>query len=185
MATNEPATKGIETTVGEIENQFYNLGGTKFPQETDIRVKRFYSELSVKRIYNKFTTFESDVDEMIIINKIRLFSFCEHHLLPFFGYVSIGYIPDGKILGLSKFQRLVDKVASRPTIQETLTVDIAEAVQQYLKPKGVGVVINCQHTCMFGRGIERPEIGVSSQVLIGNFKQNIHTRQEFFNRISE
>jgi GTP cyclohydrolase I len=106
-------------------------------------------------------------------------------LLPFFGYVSIGYIPDGKIMGLSKFQRLVDKVASKPTVQENVTMEIANAVEMYLKPKGVGVVVNCQHTCMFGRGIERPEIGVSSQVLLGNFKQNIHTRQEFFNRIRE
>lgn len=188
MASNESTTESAKSSIAltdTVKWQFARLGGDEFPDETTARVNRFYTELEKKRAYEKFTTFESKTDEMVIINKIRIFSFCEHHLLPFFGYVSIGYIPDGKIMGLSKFQRLVDKVASKPTVQENITNEIADAVMMYLNPKGVGVVTNCQHTCMFGRGIERPEISVSAQVLKGNFKQNIHTRQEFFNRIRE
>lgn len=187
MATNESATESTETSIipKEVQWFFANLGGRDFPKETTWRVCRFFTELENKRAYDKFTTFESKADNMVIINKIRIFSFCEHHLLPFFGYCSIGYIPDGKILGLSKFQRLVDKIASRPSIQENVTVEIADAVEKILNPKGLGVITNCQHTCMFGRGIERPEITVSSQVVRGSMKENADTRQEFFNRISE
>lgn len=185
MVANDTATKGFESKMNEVQWLFTNLGGGEFPEETTHRVTRFFDELGVKRGYEKFTTFDSDADNMVIINKIRIFSFCEHHLLPFFGYVSIGYIPEGKIMGLSKFQRLVDKVASKPSVQENITVEIADAVEKYLKPKGLGVVSTCQHTCMFGRGIERPEISVSSQVVRGYMKENAHTRQEFFNRIRE
>lgn len=185
MVANDPAAKGFEFKMSLVRDQFHSLGGKVFPTETTQRVERFYKELETKRTYEKFTTFESNADNMVIINKIRIFSFCEHHLLPFFGYVSIGYIPDGRIMGLSKFQRLVDKVASKPSVQENVTVEIADAVEKYLKPKGLGVVSTCQHTCMFGRGIERPEISVSSQVVRGSMKENAHTRQEFFNRIRE
>ena len=163
--------------------EYYNLlGGKAFPQETEERVMRFKDELAEKRQYSKFTTFDTTNDEMILINGIKLFSFCEHHLLPFFGYCSIAYIPNGKILGLSKFQRLVDKISSVPTLQENVTNDIAEGVEGILKPKGLGVASTCVHTCMFGRGINTSTITVNSQVVKGIMKDPI-AKSEFLQRI--
>jgi GTP cyclohydrolase I len=165
-----------------VEKWYDNLGGERFPKDTTERVEKYFKEMEEKREYSKFTAFETNNDEMIIINQIKIFSFCEHHLLPFFGHCSIGYIPNGKILGLSKFQRLVDSVATRPTLQEDVTQAIANRVQQLLSPKGLGVIANCQHSCMFGRGIERPEIYVSTQVLRGEFKDIESMRNEFLGR---
>ena len=185
MVIDVPTTSSSEIKMNNfVENYYHALGGKEFPKETTDRLKRFFAELIVKREYKKFTTFPTNNDQMIIVNKIRIFSFCEHHLLPFFGYVSVGYIPDGLIMGLSKFQRIVDKIASKPTLQENVTQEIADKVKEILNPKGLGVSLNCQHTCMFGRGVERPEINVSSQVLLGAFK-NTETRHEFFMRIRE
>lgn len=168
-----------------VEEWFKRLGGKEFPKDTDQRVENYFKEMKVKRDYKKFTAFETKLDEMIIINKIKIFSFCEHHLLPFFGHCSIGYVPTEHILGLSKFQRLVDSVSTKPTLQEDVTEAIANKVESLLKPRGLGVTMNCQHSCMFGRGIERPEIFVSSQVLRGAFKANPSMRSEFLHRVSE
>ena len=168
-----------------VEEWFKRMGGKHFPKDTDQRVENYFKEMKVKRDYKKFTAFDTKNDEMIIVNKIKIFSFCEHHLLPFFGHCSIGYIPNGKILGLSKFQRLVDSVSTIPTLQEDVTEAIAKKVEELLSPKGLGVTMNCQHSCMFGRGIERPEIFVSSQVLRGQFKDNHSMRQEFLSRAKE
>lgn len=167
-----------------IEKYFHLLGGDKFPVDTLVRVLAFSTELKSKRDYDKFTTFKSDVDEMIIINGIKVFSFCEHHLLPFFGYASIGYIPDGKIMGLSKFQRLVDKLSSLCTVQENLTSEIALFIEQTLSPKGIGVAITALHTCMYGRGINTSTITVNSQVLRGKIKEEQIARSEFLQRIN-
>ena len=169
-----------------VKQFFRILGGesSEFPDETTDRVLRFKSELANKRAYIKFTTFKTDTDEMIIINGLKLFSFCEHHLLPFFGYGSIGYIPDGKILGLSKFQRLVDKVSSKPTLQEDITNEIANMVQKTLSPKGIGVAFTCIHACMFGRGINTSTCSVNTQVLKGLMKDEHDTRAEFLQRIN-
>jgi len=167
-----------------IAKEYYELlGGTNFPKDTNDRVQRFGNELNEKRLYEKFTTFDSTNDEMIVINGIKLFSFCEHHLLPFFGYCSIAYIPQGKILGLSKFQRLVDKIASIPTLQENVTSAIAEQVEKILEPKGLGVATTCVHSCMFGRGINTSTISVNSQVLKGAMKEG-SARTEFLSRIN-
>jgi len=165
-----------------VSEWFERLGGKDFPKDTDQRVENYFKEMEKKRNYTKFTAFPTTNDEMIIINKIKIFSFCEHHLLPFFGHCSVGYIPDGKILGLSKFQRLVDSVSTLPTLQEDVTQAIANKVEKLLSPKGLGVVANCQHSCMFGRGIERPEIYVSTQVLQGIFSDT-DVRSEFLNRV--
>jgi len=154
-----------------------------FPQETEERVSKFFLELKTKREYSKFTTFKSSIDEMIVINGIKVFSFCEHHLLPFFGYCSIGYIPNGDIFGLSKFQRLVDKIASKPTLQESITDDIATELYALLLPKGLGIAMTCVHTCMFGRGINTSTITVNSQVLKGAIKDIPEARNEFLARI--
>ena len=164
------------------EEYFKLLGGIKFPTETTARVKRFSEELNRKRNYEKFTTFETTNDEMIVVNRIKVFSFCEHHLLPFFGYCNIAYIPHGKILGLSKFQRLVDSIASKPTLQESVTQEIADKVSEILNPKGVAVAMSCVHTCMYGRGINTSTISVNTQVLQGVMKDQ-NAKTEFLARI--
>lgn len=174
-----------ENEVTHVKWQHWCLGGdpAKFPKETEKRVKKFYKELSNKRNYSKFTKFKSGSDEMIVINGLKAFSFCEHHLLPFFGYGTIAYIPDGRILGLSKFQRIVDKVCSRPTLQENVTATIADKIQDFIKPKGIGVSLSCVHACMFGRGINTSTCNVNTQVLRGIIKDKPQTRQEFLLRI--
>jgi GTP cyclohydrolase I len=164
------------------EEYFKLLGGINFPTETTARMKHFSNELKSKRDYEKFTTFQTNNDEMIVVNRIKLFSFCEHHLLPFFGFCNIGYIPDGKILGLSKFQRLVDLIASKPTMQETITQEIADKVEEILKPKGTAIAMSCVHTCMYGRGINTSTITVNTQVLNGLMK-NQNPKSEFLARI--
>tara|TARA_Y100000310_G_scaffold321064_1_gene378211 strand:+ start:600 stop:1124 length:525 start_codon:yes stop_codon:yes gene_type:complete len=165
-----------------VKEYFDLLGGKDFPEETQSRVMNFSKELETKRNYDRFTTFDTKNDEMIVINKIKLFSFCEHHLLPFFGYCYIGYIPTGKILGLSKFQRAVDKICSKPTLQENITEEIASFLDDLLHPLGLGVALSCIHTCMFGRGINTSTITVNSQVLKGRFR-NEEVKTEFLMRI--
>lgn len=165
------------------EEYFRLLGGDNFPRDTIGRVDNFSRELETKRNYDRFTTFDTKNDEMIVINRIKLFSFCEHHLLPFFGYCNIGYVPTGKILGLSKFQRAVDKVCSKPTLQENITEEIANFLDDLLHPLGLGVATSCVHTCMFGRGINTSTITVNSQVLKGRFKEE-EVKTEFLARIN-
>lgn len=162
------------------------LGGhhEDFPEETVNRILNFRTELQEKRGYSKFTTFNSDMDEMIIVNGIKIFSFCEHHLLPFFGFCSIGYIPRGKILGLSKFQRLVDKISSAPSLQEKITHFLVLEMDKLLKPKGIGVALTCVHTCMYGRGINTSTCEVNSQALSGIIKEKKSSRDEFLERIT-
>lgn len=154
-------------------------------KETNRRVLQYFRELSVKRAYNRFTTFKSDTDEMIIGNHLRLYSVCEHHLLPFFGEVAIGYIPNGKIFGLSKFQRIVDKVASRPQLQERLTKEIAEFINVAIHPLGIGVVIRAIHTCVFARGVQSANAEFTTNVMLGNFRNKAETRSEFFASIAD
>ncbi len=176
-------SKEFDNTV----NGYYQLiGGNikEYDKETSRRLRAFGNELSRKRSYEKFTAFKADHDDMIIGNHLRLFSFCEHHLLPFFGEVAIGYIPDRKIFGLSKFQRLVDKVSSRPQLQERLTYQILEEIKYRLQPKGVGVVIKAIHTCVFARGTQSSSAEFTTSAVDGIFKDNINTKQEFFSIIN-
>ena len=116
---------------------------------------------------------------MIIGNHLRLFSFCEHHLLPFFGEVAIGYIPDKKIFGLSKFQRLIDKVSSKPQLQERLTYQILEEINNRLEPKGIGVVIKAIHTCVFARGTQSSH----SRIYYIRSRRNIQGKYKYKKRI--
>ena len=127
--------------------------------------------------------FESDNDEMIIIKNIELYSLCEHHLLPFFGKCHVGYLPNGKILGLSKIARIVDVFARRLQVQETLTKQIAETILKYTQAKGVGVVIEAQHLCMMMRGVEKQNSIMKTSCMLGAFRKKISTRSEFLSLI--
>lgn len=128
--------------------------------------------------------FESAMDEMVLVKDIELYSMCEHHILPFTGKCHIAYIPDGKVLGLSKFARIVDMYARRMQIQENLTREIAQAVQDVTQASGVAVVIEARHLCMMMRGVEKQNSSMSSSVMLGAFRQNQSTRQEFLTLVS-
>jgi GTP cyclohydrolase I len=123
--------------------------------------------------------FSVDYDEMVIIKDIDVFSLCEHHLLPFFGRAHVAYIPKGKVIGLSKIPRLVDAFARRLQVQERLTVQIAEAIQEKLKPRGVGVVIEAMHFCMIMRGVEKQNSVAVTSCMLGGFRDQLQTREEF------
>ncbi len=127
--------------------------------------------------------FESDDDEMIIIKDIELYSLCEHHLLPFFGKCHVGYIPNGKIIGISKVARIVDVFARRLQVQENLTKEIAETLLKYTQAKGVGVVIEAKHLCMMMRGVEKQNSVLKTSCMLGSFRKDSSTRSEFLSLI--
>ncbi|MCK5215474.1 MAG: GTP cyclohydrolase I FolE [Candidatus Omnitrophica bacterium] len=127
--------------------------------------------------------FESDNDEMIIVKDIELYSLCEHHLLPFFGRCHVGYLPDGKVIGLSKIARIVDVFARRLQIQENLTKQIAETILKYTNAKGVGVVIEAKHLCMMMRGVEKQNSCMKTSCMLGLFRSENPTRSEFLSLI--
>ena len=123
--------------------------------------------------------FESGTDEMVLVKNIELYSLCEHHMLPFIGKCHIGYIPNGKVLGLSKFARVVDMYARRFQIQEKLTRQIADAILDVTGAAGVGVIVEARHMCMMMRGVEKQNSIMSSSVMLGEFRDSNNTRQEF------
>ncbi|MDX1421261.1 MAG: GTP cyclohydrolase I FolE, partial [Rubricoccaceae bacterium] len=123
--------------------------------------------------------FEEEYSEMIIVKDIEVYSMCEHHMLPFFGKAHVAYIPNGKIVGLSKIPRVVDVYARRLQVQERLTHQIHEVIQHVLEPHGVGVVIEAQHLCMMMRGAEKQNSWTTTSAMCGEFLNNIHTRAEF------
>lgn len=125
--------------------------------------------------------FESDMDEMVLVQNIELYSMCEHHLLPFIGKCHIAYIPDGKVIGLSKIARITDFYARRLQVQEQLTHQIAECLMDSLKPKGVGVIIEAQHLCMMMRGVEKQNSLLKTYKMLGNFRTDNSIRSEFIN----
>jgi GTP cyclohydrolase I len=128
--------------------------------------------------------FETTNNDMIIVKDIEFYSLCEHHMLPFFGKVHIGYIPNKKILGISKFGRIVEMYSRRLQIQERLTHQIAEAIDKVINPLGVGVVVDGVHLCMMMRGIEKQNARTISSCMLGVFKENIKTREEFLNLVN-
>jgi GTP cyclohydrolase I len=127
----------------------------------------------------KGALFEVNYDEMVIVKDIEMFSLCEHHLLPFFGKVHVAYIPHGRVLGLSKIPRLVDIFARRLQVQERLTVQIAETIQNAIQPLGVGVVIEARHLCVMMRGVEKQHSSAVTSHMLGSFRASEKTREEF------
>jgi len=129
--------------------------------------------------------FDSDNNEMVIVKDIELYSMCEHHLLPFVGKAHVAYLPQGKVIGLSKIARITDMFARRLQIQEQLTTQIAEAIQTATGAAGVGVVIEAQHFCMMMRGVQKQNSWTITSMMLGEFRENDRTRQEFLQLISK
>jgi GTP cyclohydrolase IA len=127
--------------------------------------------------------FTEEYDEMVIVKDVEMFSLCEHHLLPFFGKVHVAYIPNGKVIGLSKIPRLIDVFARRLQVQERLTMQIADCIQQAIAPEGVGVVIEARHLCMMMRGVEKQHSAAVTSSMLGAFRNEENTRQEFLSLI--
>lgn len=173
----EKAVKEILQAIGEDPER----DGLK---DTPSRVAKYYAEVSAglreqpAEHLNK--TFEVDHDELIVVRDITFYSICEHHLVPFFGKAHVAYLPKkgGRITGLSKLARLVDGFAKRPQVQERLTGQIADAIEEKLDPRGVAVVLEAEHLCMSMRGIKKPGSRTVTSSMRGQFRENASTRQE-------
>ena len=127
--------------------------------------------------------FDVDYDEMVMVKDIEFYSLCEHHLLPFFGKAHVAYVPSGKVIGLSKMARLVDVFARRLQVQERLTRQIAESIEQAIHPQGVAVILEAQHLCMMMRGVEKQHSSTVTSAMLGVFKTQLQTRNEFLSLV--
>lgn len=178
----EPLIKELLQHVGENPEREGLLN-------TPNRVGRMYKQLLAgydqdpEKILND-AIFTIAYDEMVIVKDIEFYSLCEHHMLPFFGHAYIAYIPDGKIVGLSKIPRLVDMFAKRLQVQERLTQQIADILEEMLQPKGVAVAINARHLCMSMRGVAKKEASMITSAMRGLFRTDARTRGEFLGLIS-
>jgi GTP cyclohydrolase I len=175
------AVRAIIEAIGEDPNR---QGLVRTPD----RVARAYAELTAgyhvdpERLIND-AIFDVTYDEMVIVREIDYYSLCEHHLLPFFGRCHVGYIPDGKVIGLSKIPRIVEMYARRLQIQEQMTRQIAEFLQETLHPQGVAVVCEGVHMCAAMRGVKKPNARMVTSSMLGVFKRNPTTRAEFLSNI--
>jgi GTP cyclohydrolase I len=178
----QAAMTRILTAVGEDPQR----DGLK---RTPERVSRMYAELLAgyqidpNSVVND-ALFDVKYDEMVIVRDIEFYSLCEHHLLPFIGRVHVAYIPNGKVLGLSKIPRIVDLYARRLQVQERMTRQIADFIRDLLHPQGVGVVVEALHLCMMMRGVQKHNARMTTSAMHGAFRGNLATRQEFLDNIS-
>jgi len=164
----DPARDGLEQTPARVARSLRFLTSG-------------YAENPVELL--RGAMFASDVDEMVVLKNVEFYSLCEHHLLPFYGQCHIAYIPDGRIVGLSKLGRVVDAFSRRLQVQERLTAEIAEAVREAVRPKGVGVVMEAHHLCMMMRGVEKQASRAVTSNMLGRFRQDARTRGEFLELI--
>lgn len=156
--------------------------------DTPKRIEKMYRELTrgyrqnPEEVINS-ALFDVDYDEMVVVTHINYYSLCEHHMLPFFGAAHVGYIPKGKVVGLSKIPRIVDMYARRLQVQERMTAQIANILQDQLNPDGVGVVVEGYHMCMSMRGVEKEKAKMITSTLLGSFRNDPSTRSEFLELI--
>lgn len=164
----DPSREGLERTPERVEKAYQFL-------------TRGYNE-DAEQLLNS-ALFTVNYDEMVIVKDIEMFSLCEHHMLPFFGKVHIAYIPNGKVIGLSKLPRLVDIYARRLQVQERMTTEIAETLMKVIQPQGVGVVVEARHLCMMMRGVEKQHSATVTSAMFGCFRNEKETREEFLSLV--
>ncbi|MER3523050.1 MAG: GTP cyclohydrolase I FolE [Ignavibacteria bacterium] len=164
----DPSREGLRRTPRRVANAYAFLTGG---------YQKNIAEVLNGAIFNE------RYSEMVIVKDIDFFSMCEHHLLPFFGKAHVAYIPNGKILGLSKMPRVVEVYARRLQVQERMTQQIADTLYEYLQPEGVGVVIEARHMCMMMRGVEKQNSIATTSAMLGVFRDDVKTRQEFLSLI--
>lgn len=170
----------VRTLLAEIGEDPLRDGLAGTPE----RVRRMYAELTAgyqtdpDRLING-ACFDVDYDEMVVVRDIEFFSLCEHHLLPFYGRAHVGYLPRGRVIGLSKIPRIVDMYAQRLQVQERLTVQIADFLMERLEPKGVGCVVEASHLCTMMRGVRKQQATMVTSSMLGRFRQDPKTRGEF------
>ena len=176
----------VRTLLTEIGEDPAREGLARTPE----RVRRMYDELTAgyhtdpDALING-ACFSVDYDEMVVVRDIEFFSLCEHHLLPFIGKAHIGYLPKGRVLGLSKIPRIVDMYAQRLQVQERLTVQVADFLMERLEPKGVGCVIEATHLCTMMRGVKKQEATMVTSSMVGTFRRDARTRAEFMGLIGK
>lgn len=187
--TEETAASGsiaplIEALLKELGEDPQREGLRKTPARVEAALRYLTSgyTMNLEELING-ALFEVPYDEMVMVRDIEFFSLCEHHLLPFFGKVHVAYIPKKKVIGLSKIPRIVDMYARRLQVQERMTQQIAETLQQILDPRGVGVICEARHLCMMMRGVEKQHSGAITSAMLGAFRERQATREEFLSLV--
>ncbi len=184
MKKTENIANHYQEIITEIGEDVSREGLVKTPERASKAMQFLCSgyEMDAKAIMQK-AIFHEDYNEMVIVKDIELYSLCEHHMLPFFGKAHVAYIPDGKIVGLSKIPRIVDVFARRLQVQERLTQQILECIGESLEPLGAGIVIEACHMCMMMRGVQKQNSVTTTSAFLGQFKEP-ETRAEFLNLVS-
>lgn len=180
----ESLSKSFKTVIDKLGEDSSREGLLKTPERAS-KAMQFLThgyDLDADEILNQ-AIFHEEYSEMVIVKDIEVYSLCEHHMLPFFGKAHVAYIPDGKIVGLSEIPRVVDAYSRRLQVQERLTLEIRDAIQRVLNPKGVAVVIEASHMCMQMRGVQKQNSVTTSSAFTGLFMTNDSTRKEFINLI--
>jgi GTP cyclohydrolase I len=191
LAVSEPITAASLTTqelyrellvrIGEDPTRDGLLDTPERMEKSMAFLTRGYA-MDVKTVLHN-ALFEVEYDEMVIVKDIEFFSMCEHHLLPFFGKAHVAYVPNGKVIGLSKIPRVVDVFARRLQVQERLTTEIADAITEAIDPQGVAVILEAQHLCMMMRGVEKQHSDTVTSAMRGVFKTQLQTRNEFLSLV--
>ncbi|MED4601350.1 GTP cyclohydrolase I FolE [Paenibacillus validus] len=184
LASKDALEDSIRTILEQIGENPDREGLLDTPKRVAKMYREVFSGVGVNPESALTTTFEEEYDGIITVKDMTYYTFCEHHLIPFYGKAHIGYIPDGRIVGLSKFARLVELVSQRPQVQERMTQQVASAVLNVLKPKGVIVTVEGTHLCMCARGVKKPGTSTVTTVKKGIFADNVSLCEEFDRSIS-
>jgi GTP cyclohydrolase I len=182
--TEKPIAPSIASVIEALGEDTKREGLVRTPERVEKALRFLTSGYStdIAKIVNG-AIYEVKYDEMVIVKDIEFFSLCEHHMLPFFGKIHVAYIAKNKVIGLSKLPRIIDAYARRLQIQERLTQEVAQCIQELLDPIGVGVIAEAQHFCMMMRGVEKQHSGTVTSAMLGAFRSDKETRDEFLSLI--
>jgi len=180
-ATTQELYRELIRRLGEDPNRDGLRDTPKRMEKSMAFLTRGYEQSVSDVLHNAL--FDVDYDEMVIVKDIEFFSMCEHHLLPFFGKAHIAYVPNKKVIGLSKTARLLDVFARRLQVQERLTREVADAIEEAIQPQGVAVILEAQHLCMMMRGVEKQHSSTVTSAMLGVFKTQLQTRNEFLSLV--